>query len=163
MFRCRHSNWTLGTLIPGKPHSRVKSRNSRVSIETLDFALRTFTCVIEAGLLAGASDDAGQSVNVAGEWAHETAGSGRVSGAMAHVETHAGKAMGECDHQPDARLRETTGPPSHRRPDDQQTLRRSAHLMSALTWLWTVIFLVSYIQADWSHRICTAGPIQWRN
>ena len=114
MFRCRHSNWTLGTLIPGKPHSRVKSRNSRVSIETLDFALRTFTCVIEAGLLAGASDDAGQSVNVAGEWAHETAGSGRVSGAMAHVETHAGKAMGECDHQPDARLRETTGPPSHR-------------------------------------------------
>jgi len=33
--------------------------------------------VIEAGLLAGASDDAGQSVNVAGEWAHETAGSGR--------------------------------------------------------------------------------------
>ena len=33
----------------------------------------------------------------------------------------------------------------------------------SLTWLWTVIFLISYIQADWSRRICTAGPIQWRN
>ena len=35
--------------------------------------------------------------------------------------------------------------------------------MSALTRLWTVIFLVSYIEADWSGRICTAGPTQWRN
>ena len=34
--------------------------------------------------------------------------------------------------------------------------------MSALTRLWTVIFLVSYIEADWSGRICTAGPTQWR-
>jgi len=33
----------LGMLIPRKSHSRVKSRNSRVSIETLDFArVRTF-------------------------------------------------------------------------------------------------------------------------
>jgi len=40
---------------------------------------------------------------------------------------------------------------------------RSAHLMSALTWPWTVIFLVSYIEADWSGRIWTAGPTQWRN
>jgi len=29
---------TLGMLIPGKSHSWVDSRNSRVSIETLDFA-----------------------------------------------------------------------------------------------------------------------------
>ena len=35
----------------------------------------------------------------------------------------------------------------------------SAHLMSALTRLWTVIFLV----ADLSGSICTAGPTQWRN
>ena len=37
-------------LIPGKSHSRDESRNSRVSIETLDFArVRTFTCVIRVG------------------------------------------------------------------------------------------------------------------
>jgi len=76
----------LGMLIPGKLHSRVESRNSQVSIETLDFA-RTI-----------------------------------------------GRHFG-----------------------------RSAHLMSTLMQLWTVIFLVSYIEADWSGRICSAGPMQWRN
>ena len=41
-------------LIPGKSHSRDESRNSRVSIETLDFArVRTFTCMIGVGSLAG--------------------------------------------------------------------------------------------------------------
>ena len=40
----------LRMLIPGKSHSRDESRNSRVSIETLDFArIRTFTCVIRVG------------------------------------------------------------------------------------------------------------------
>jgi len=35
----------IGMLISGKSHSRDESRNSRVSIETLDFArVRTFTC-----------------------------------------------------------------------------------------------------------------------
>ena len=42
------------------------------------------------------------------------------------------------DRQPDARW-ETTGPPS------DAAGWRSAHLMSALTRLWTVIFRVSYI------------------
>ena len=41
--------------------------------------------------------------------------------------------------------------------------RGSAHLMSALTRLWTVIFLVSDIETDWSGRICIAGPMQWLN
>ena len=42
-------------LIPGKSHSRDDSHNSRVSIETLDFArVRTFTCVIGVGSPAGA-------------------------------------------------------------------------------------------------------------
>jgi len=41
-------------LIPGKSHSRDESRNSRVSIETLDFArVRTFTCVIRVGSPVG--------------------------------------------------------------------------------------------------------------
>jgi len=42
-------------LIPGRSHSRVDSRNSRVSIKTLDFArVRTFTSVIGVGSPAGA-------------------------------------------------------------------------------------------------------------
>ena len=41
---------TLGMLIPGKSYYRDQSRNSRVSIETLNFArVRTFTCVIRVG------------------------------------------------------------------------------------------------------------------
>ena len=44
-----------GMLIPGKSHSRDESHNSRVSIETLDFArVRTFTRVIGVGSPAGA-------------------------------------------------------------------------------------------------------------
>ena len=39
----------LGMLIPGKSHSRVESRNSRVSIQTLDFTWVPFTGVIGAG------------------------------------------------------------------------------------------------------------------
>ena len=41
----------LGMLIPGKSHSRVESRNSRISIETLSFTRvqSTFTCVTTVG------------------------------------------------------------------------------------------------------------------
>jgi len=40
----------VGMLIPGKSHSRIESRNSRVSIDTLDFdRVPTFTCVIGVG------------------------------------------------------------------------------------------------------------------
>ena len=52
----------------------------------------------------------------------------------------------------DAGYGKSTGPPIGRHRG------RSAHLMSAVMRLWTVIFLVSYIEADWSGRICTAGP-----
>jgi len=34
---------------------------------------------------------------------------------------------------------------------------------AALTRLWTVVVLICYIEADWSGRICTAGPKQWCN
>jgi len=45
----------IGMLIPGKSHSWDESRNSRVSIETLDFAqVRTSTCMIGVGSPAGA-------------------------------------------------------------------------------------------------------------
>ena len=45
----------IGMLIPGKSHSWDESRNSRVSIETLDFAqVRTSTCMIRVGSPAGA-------------------------------------------------------------------------------------------------------------
>ena len=98
-------------LIPGKSHSRVESRNSRVSIETLHFArVCTFTCVIGVGSPAGARG-------------------------------------GRC----------TIG---RRRGRDRRVKQRAA--AGSLTRLWTVIFLVSYIEADWSGRICTAGPTQWR-
>ena len=42
-------------LIPGESHSRDESRNSRVLIESVDFALVcTFSCVIGVGSPAGA-------------------------------------------------------------------------------------------------------------
>jgi len=58
-------------LIPEKLHSRNESRNSRVSIETVDFAVlcRNFTCVIDDGPgnhRLRPSDAAGQSVDVSG-------------------------------------------------------------------------------------------------
>jgi len=47
-------SFRLGMLIPGKSHSRDESRNSQVSIETLDFArVCSFTCVIGVGSPAG--------------------------------------------------------------------------------------------------------------
>jgi len=86
----------LEMLIPGKSYSRDESRNSRVSIETLDFArVCTFTCVIGVGSPAqrggGAITDRTQrcsqpmtgphrrlrTINVAGSSAPKTAG-GRV-------------------------------------------------------------------------------------
>jgi len=182
-------------LIPGKSHSRDESRNSRVSIETLDFArVRIFTCVIGVGSLAGAqrgdhrpdpvpfpADDGTplppaddqhswqwRAQNGWGEgtggarpgsataigpqttdrgitasphqtsldnrstsrvgWACETAGSGRVSSAVAHL-SKSRRAARQRDAIADGCwVWETTGPPSDNRP----TLRRSAHLMSAL-------------------------------
>ena len=52
---CYQTEYKLGMLIPGKSHSRDESRNSRVLIETIDFArVRTFTCVIGVGSPAGA-------------------------------------------------------------------------------------------------------------
>jgi len=47
-------SFRLGMLIPGKSHSRDESRNSQVSIETLDFARGcSFTWVIGVGSPAG--------------------------------------------------------------------------------------------------------------
>ena len=54
-------------LIPGKSHSRIKSCNSRVSVETLDFAReRTFCSMIGVGSLVGAQGGAiaGRSLTV---------------------------------------------------------------------------------------------------
>jgi len=65
----------------------------------------------------------------------------------------ADRMLGMGDHRPAVGRCRTIG----------QHCRRSAHLMSALTQLWTVIFLVSYIEADWSSRLCTAGSTQWNN
>ena len=36
------------------------------------------------------------------DWARETVGSGRVSGAVTHVSEHAGNATGGCDRRPDS-------------------------------------------------------------
>jgi len=75
---------------------------------------------------------------------------GQRSGLWCHgtpVETQAGNAI--ADWPPG------TGNPQARcgmRPDNRPTSR-----------LWTVIFPVSYIEADWSGRICTARPTQWSN
>jgi len=53
-------SFRLGMLIPGKSHSRDESRNSQVSIETLDFArVRSFTCVIGVGSPAGGGSPTG--------------------------------------------------------------------------------------------------------
>ena len=93
-------------------------------------------------------------------------GSGQVSGAVAHLSKHRlGMRRGNAITD---RPAGTVNPQACRwtRPDDRSSGRhrgRSAHLISALTWLWTVIFLVSYIEADWSGRICTAKTIQWHN
>jgi len=214
-------------LIPGKSHSRDESRNSRVSIETLDFArvlVRTFTCVIRVGSPVGVQRGRGdhrldpasfpaddgtpslRAINIAGSGAPKTAGGVRgsatgevqrppddgpgnhrlppadvagqsvdLAGRMgtwnggqwpglrrrgAPVKKQTCSATEGLDRRPDAGY----GRPQacHRTwPDNQPTLRRSAHWMSALTRVWTVIFLVSYIEADWSGRICTAGPTQW--
>ena len=54
-------------LIRGKSHSRIKSCNSRVSVETLDFAReRTFCSMIGVGSLVGAQGGAiaGRSLTV---------------------------------------------------------------------------------------------------
>jgi len=47
--------------------------------------------------MASLSDAAGQSVDIAGGQVRETAGSGRVSGAVVHVSKQAGNAMGRLD------------------------------------------------------------------
>jgi len=186
-------------LIPGKSHSRDESHNSRVSIETLDFArVRTFTCVIGVGSPAGARMGGGvitgrirrrsqsitgphcrlRTINIAGSgapkrpgegtgkrnshrlpddgpgitasphqtsvdnrstsragWVRETAGSGRVSGAMAHLSKSrraarrraaiADRMPGMGDHRPTVRRGRTIG----------RHCGRSAQLMSALTRL----------------------------
>ena len=81
-------------LIPGKSRSRDESRNSRVSIETLDVArVRSFTCVIGVGSSAGGITGWTRrrsrpmtgphrrlrTINIAGSVAPKTAG-GRVRG-----------------------------------------------------------------------------------
>jgi len=106
---CFQTEYKLGLLITGKSHSRDESRNSRVSIETLDFApVRNFTCVIGVGSPAWARRGraTGEAQRTTGReitaspsrrtpldnrstlravWARETAGSGRVSGPVAHL------------------------------------------------------------------------------
>jgi len=82
-------------------------------------------------------------------WARETAGSGQVFGTVAHLSKHrraarwrdtiADRMPGMGDHRPAVGHGWTIG----------RHCGRLAHLMSALTRLWTVIFIVSYIEADW--------------
>ena len=63
------------------------------------------------------SDAAGQLIDVAGDWARETAGSGQVSGAMVHVS----KRMMVTLLAPGAGYGKSTGPPS-------DVARRSANI-----------------------------------
>jgi len=74
-------------------------------------------------------DAAGQLVNIAGGWACETARSGRVSGAVAHVLKQGLKSDGGdaiANRSLDAGYGKSTGPPIGRHRG------RSAHLMSAV-------------------------------
>ena len=94
------------------------------------------------------SDAAGQLVKVAGGWAHETAGSGWVSGAVVNVSKH---RLGKRWRDAIADWMSGTGNAQAccwTRPDDR------------LTSQWSFLFP---IEADWSGRTCTAGPIQWCN
>ena len=149
--------WFLGMLIPGKWHSRDESLNSRVSIETLDFArVSTFTCVIGVGSLAEARRGRGDHwLDPADDGTPSPPADDRHSGQW-RTQNGRGKGTGERDRGSATAIVGrcwTIG----------RHCGRSAHLMSALTRLWTVIFLVSYIEAGWSGRICTAGPTQWHN
>jgi len=76
---------------------------------------------------------AGESADVAGGWARETAGSGRVSGAMVHVSKRDMERDGGggaiADRPPRRRVRKSTGPPL-------DAAERSADV--------SVVFLISY-------------------
>jgi len=112
----------IGMLIPGKSHSWDESRNSRVSIETLDFAqVRTSTCMIGVGSPAGARRGGAitgrtrcrsrpmtgpcrrlQPINIAGSGAPKTAG----------WEGYGGSRLGKRNgHRPP-----NDGPGNHRIP-----------------------------------------------
>ena len=93
----------------------------------------------------------------------ESCNSGRVSGAVAHMSKHVLGTRRETQSPTRRRVRETYRPAVKRGQMIGRLRGWSAHLMSALTRLWTVIFLVSYIEADWSGRICTDRPMQWHN
>jgi len=161
MYKQLAACFKVGLLIPGKLHSRVESRDSRVSFETLDFARVHTSGVIGVGSSAERKGvvDAGphcrlrtitqpavacskhcktpppprrrlldnwSSSRAPGRWARLTAGSSRVSGAVAHVsKCELGmRRRGELRSSTGRRVWETRGLP-RTRPDDRPISRVS--------------------------------------
>jgi len=128
---------SLGMLIPGKSHSRDKSRNSGVSIETLDFArVHTFTCVIGVGSPAGARRGEGRSLAgpgaVPGWWRDRRLRA--INIARRCAPKTAGGVRGECDRGrataigPRRWAGESPPPPVGRRKTVGQRCGRDGHV-----------------------------------
>jgi len=129
---------SLGMLIPGKPHSRDKSRNSGVSIETLDFArVHTFTCVIGVGSPAGARRGGGAITGWTRRRSRLMTGSppaGDQHSPQMRTQNGRGRVRGECDRGrataigPRRWAGESPPPPVGRRKTVGQRCGRDGHV-----------------------------------